>query len=343
MAAAEALGALAGLFGAAPPSEAGVPSAAPASSGPTAVPLEAKAGKKRRSKTAAPGEDGAAEGTPKGRGRQPTSSYWSVAERSEFLRALVVHGPRWDVVSSTLAQKSAAQARNYFARNESEPDFAEAAALARSHAELPVSEREEAALTFVRQRFANNAAATAASAAPNAATNMAGGGAGLNGDVPRTTHLPPPPGIVTSQADGMDVKMREGSPEVLVQRRGLQINSLLNDTSDTHVKRRSSLHEWQEQREVAHAGGGQRSVGAACSVRATAVRAGASAGHSRGAAPAQLGRSSWAGRCGVAAACVRARGQRRLSLVGVRGAVRSSPSTFAFAGLQRDGAAAAPG
>ncbi|GAC72796.1 hypothetical protein PANT_7d00280 [Moesziomyces antarcticus T-34] len=258
LAAAEALGALAGLFGAAPPSEAGVPSAAPASSDPTAVPLEAKAGKKRRSKTAAPGEDGAAEGTPKGRGRQPTSSYWSVAERSEFLRALVVHGPRWDVVSSTLAQKSAAQARNYFARNESEPDFAEAAALARSHAELPVSEREEAALTFVRQRFANNAAATTASAAPNAATNMAGGGAGLNGDVPRTTHLPPPPGIVTSQADGMDVKMREGSPEVLVQRRGLQINSLLNDTSDTHVKRRSSLHEWQEQREVAaHAGAGR--------------------------------------------------------------------------------------
>lgn len=258
LAAAEALGALAGLFGAAPPSEAGVSSAAPASSDPTAIPLEAKAGKKRRSKTAAPGEDAAAEGTPKGRGRQPTSSYWSVAERTEFLRALVVHGPRWDVVSSTLAQKSAAQARNYFARNESEPDFAEAAALARSHAELPVTEREEAALTFVRQRFANNAAAAAASAAPNAATNMAGGSAGFNGDVPRTTHLPPPPGIVTSQADGPDVKMREGSPEVLVQRRGLQINSLLNDTSDTHVKRRSSLHEWQEQREVAaHAGAGR--------------------------------------------------------------------------------------
>lgn len=267
LAAAEALGALAGLFGGTVPGDANAPNAAASQGlpGPDAASLQhltqevdadgRKVGKKRRSKTAAPGEEG--EGTGKGRGKQPTSSYWSVAERSEFLRALVVHGPRWEVVSSTLAQKSAAQARNYFARNENEVDFAEAAALARSHAELPQAEREAAALTFVRQRFASNAA-TAVSSIPMHLTGgvMATSGLppfSLGGEaVPRTTHLPPPPGISANQTDIPDVKMREESPEPPVQRRGLQINSLLNDTNDaasSRTNRRSSLHEWQAERE----------------------------------------------------------------------------------------------
>ncbi|SPO22720.1 uncharacterized protein UTRI_01398 [Ustilago trichophora] len=268
LAAAEALGALAGLFGGTVPGDAHAPNAAasqvlPGSDAASLQPLTQevdadgrKVGKKRRSKTAAPGEEGG-EGSGKGRGKQPTSSYWSVAERSEFLRALVVHGPRWEVVSSTLAQKSAAQARNYFARNENEVDFAEAAALARSHAELPQAEREAAALAFVRQRFASNAA-TAVSSIPLHLTGgvMATSGlppSGLGGEaMPRTTHLPPPPGISASQTDIPDVKMRGESPEPPVQRRGLQINSLLNDTNDaasSRTNRRSSLHEWQAERE----------------------------------------------------------------------------------------------
>ncbi|SOV07042.1 uncharacterized protein UDID_18620 [Ustilago sp. UG-2017a] len=181
-----------------------------------------KAGKKRRSKTAAPGEEGA-DGSGKGRGKQPTSSYWSVAERCEFLRALVVHGPRWEVVSSTLAQKSAAQARNYFARNEDEIDFAEAAALSRSHADLPLAEREAAALAFVRNRFASNSTGT---------------------------------GVLPASSSGgaLPSMMREESPEPQIQRRGLQINSLLNDNNDaasSRMKRRSSLHELQGEKEDA--------------------------------------------------------------------------------------------
>ncbi|SPO24893.1 uncharacterized protein UTRI_01398_B [Ustilago trichophora] len=268
LAAAEALGALAGLFGGPVPGDANASNAAASQGlpGSDAASLQhltqevdadgRKVGKKRRSKTAAPGEEGG-EGTGKGRGKQPTSSYWSVAERSEFLRALVVHGPRWEVVSSTLAQKSAAQARNYFARNENEVDFAEAAALARSHAQLPQAEREAVALAFVRQRFASNAS-TAVSSMPMHLTGGAMAISGmppssLGGDaVPRTTHLPPPPGISASQTDITDVKMREQSPEPPVQRRGLQINSLLNDTNEaasSRTKRRSSLHEWQAERE----------------------------------------------------------------------------------------------
>uniref|UniRef100_V5ETL4 SANT domain-containing protein n=1 Tax=Kalmanozyma brasiliensis (strain GHG001) TaxID=1365824 RepID=V5ETL4_KALBG len=214
-----------------------------------------KAGKKRRSKTSVPGEEGGADvGGGKGRGKQPTSSYWSVAERYEFLRALVTHGPRWEVVSSTLAQKSTAQARNYFARNEDEVDFAEAAALARSHADAPLEEREAAALAFVRQRFASNSASavpslpSAAGSVPALALSAPGFG---NEAVPGTTHLPPPPGISSFQGDAMDAKMRDESPEAVAPRRGLQINSLLNDSADAashRTARRSSLHDWHAER-----------------------------------------------------------------------------------------------
>lgn len=261
LAAAEALGALAGLFGGPASSDANasqLPAGSDASNVGDMSSDGRKAGKKRRSKTAAPGEEGA-DASGKGRGKQPTSSYWSVAERCEFLRALVVHGPRWEVVSSTLAQKSAAQARNYFARNEDEIDFAEAAALSRSHADLPLAEREAAALTFVRHRFASNSTGTGVlptSSSGGALPPMAGQVPGYaEGPIgPRTTHLPPPPGITASQADMVDVKMREESPEPQIQRRGLQINSLLNDSNDavsSHTKRRSSLHDWQAERDEA--------------------------------------------------------------------------------------------
>lgn len=262
LAAAEALGALAGLFGGPAPANANAISANADAAASQQVQGDVdadgrKVGKKRRSKTAAPGEEGGEVGGGKGRGKQPTSSYWSVAERYEFLRALAVHGPRWEVVSSTLAQKSTAQARNYFARNEDEIDFAEAAALARSHADAPLEEREKLALAFVRQRFANSTPgqlafpSTGAGGVPASASSTPGFGGDAGTTLSRATHLPPPPGISASQADKMDVKMREESPEPLVHRRGLQINSLLNDTNDaagSRVARRSSLHDWQAER-----------------------------------------------------------------------------------------------
>lgn len=268
LAAAEALGALAGLFGGPAAGDAYQSSSLSASgSDPSLLQMPGeldadgrKAGKKRRSKTGAPGEEGV-EVTHKGRGKQATSSYWSVAERSEFLRALVVHGPRWEVVSSTLAQKSAAQARNYFARNENEIDFAEAAALARSHADLPQAEREAAALAFVRQRFAASNAGPGMPSMLTSGVPVSGFGAEAASAVSRTPHLPPPPGITAGQAEMVDVKMREGSPEPTVSRRGLQINSLLNDSDDagsTRAQRRSSLYDSQtERREFAHLGHGR--------------------------------------------------------------------------------------
>ncbi|SNX82358.1 uncharacterized protein MEPE_01064 [Melanopsichium pennsylvanicum] len=264
LAAAEALGALAGLFNGTAPGDANSAASAAPPSGSDAASLQQlsseqdpdgrKVGKKRRSKTAGPGEEGG-EGAGRGRGKQPTSSYWSVAERSEFLRALVVHGPRWEVVSSTLAQKSAAQARNYFARNENEVDFAEAAALARSHTDLPQAEREVAALAFVRQRFASNAAVAPPShsqaGGPMAVSTMSVSGF-ANEAASRATHLPRPPGLTSGQGDVADVEMRDEPPEPPVQRRGLQIDSLLNDTNDaasSRAQRRSSLHEWPAERE----------------------------------------------------------------------------------------------
>ncbi|KAJ1034161.1 hypothetical protein NDA18_001027 [Ustilago nuda] len=257
LAAAEALGALAGMFGGPAAGDAQPSAGSDAANIGDLSGDGRKTGKKRRSKTAAAGEG--ADGSGKGRGKQPTSSYWSVAERCEFLRALVVHGPRWEVVSSTLAQKSAAQARNYFARNEDENDFAEAAALSRSHADLSLAEREAAALAFVRNRFASNSTGTGvlpASSSGGALPSMVGQVPGYTDGPagPRTTHLPPPPGISASQADMVDVKMREESPEPEIQRRGLQINSLLNDSNDaasSRMKRRSSLHELQGEREDA--------------------------------------------------------------------------------------------
>ena len=261
LAAAEALGALAGLFGGPAAADAKAPGAmvdgAASQRGSGEVDADGrKAGKKRRSKTTVPGEEGGEVGGGKGRGKQPTSSYWSVAERYEFLRALVVHGPRWEAVSATLAQKSTAQARNYFARNEDEIDFGEAAALARSHADAPLEERERAALAFVRTRFANNSApgvfhVPSGGAIPSTGSSTLGFGGDTAATPSRTTHLPPPPGIFAGQADEMDVKMREESPEPAMHRRGLQINSLLNDNNDatgSRVPRRSSLQDWQAER-----------------------------------------------------------------------------------------------
>ncbi|KAJ3313205.1 nuclear receptor co-repressor 1 [Boothiomyces sp. JEL0838] len=43
-----------------------------------------------------------------------TVSYWSVSERSEFLKALAQYGRNWDTIAKVLQSKSAIQVRNYF-------------------------------------------------------------------------------------------------------------------------------------------------------------------------------------------------------------------------------------
>jgi hypothetical protein len=43
-----------------------------------------------------------------------TVSYWSVAEKHEFVRALAQHGPAWEDISRVLGSKSNVQVRNFF-------------------------------------------------------------------------------------------------------------------------------------------------------------------------------------------------------------------------------------
>ncbi|KAJ3271384.1 nuclear receptor co-repressor 1 [Terramyces sp. JEL0728] len=43
-----------------------------------------------------------------------TVSYWSVSERSEFLKALAQYGRNWETIAKVLQSKSAIQVRNYF-------------------------------------------------------------------------------------------------------------------------------------------------------------------------------------------------------------------------------------
>jgi hypothetical protein len=128
------------------------------------------------------------------RPRAVTSSYWSIAERNEFLRALSVVGKDWENVAASLTSKSAAQARNYFSRNAVDVDFAEAAALADQNSELPLEEREKAAQTLALRR---KAAAEA--------------------EGPRTGYFAGPGGM------SLDSAADDSGP------RGLRINSLLND------------------------------------------------------------------------------------------------------------------
>ena len=248
LAAAEALGALAGMFGGS------APSATAPETGSGAGPTEAdgpKAPKRRRKGQAGEGQEGDAAGG-KTKTRQPTSSYWSVAERSEFLRSLALHGKNWDAISSTLSQKSAAQARNYFARNAAEPDFVEAASLAEQNAELPLEEREKAASAFARQKFTgvapqthgrgpSPAPVTFAGVGPATApeTDRSGGYFGTIAGAPRATSAAP-----ASMQAGNEGRTSASPPPAGY--RGLQINSLLNeeDPREVRSKRRGSIHEW---------------------------------------------------------------------------------------------------
>lgn len=143
LAAAEALGALSGMM----------PMTAAAAKSSTG----GGGGKKRKQLDGAPitpGEDGSPSGAPPQRKpRQATSSYWSVQERGEFLKGIAIHGKDWKLVAARLNAKSAAQARNYFARNAEVPDFVEAAALGEHHAEQPLSVREQLAVEWAKEKL----------------------------------------------------------------------------------------------------------------------------------------------------------------------------------------------
>ncbi|CEH14450.1 Nuclear receptor coregulator SMRT/SMRTER, contains Myb-like domains [Ceraceosorus bombacis] len=180
--------------------------------------------KKRRTKTQISGVGSGTPGTPTEttgpalpldeatkRARQPTSSYWSVAERNEFLRSLAIKGKDWDAVAEGLSNKSAAQARNFFQRNSVEADFAEAAAIAEQNADLPLQAREEAANVLALRRKGAEADA------PKGGTFSGPGGMSLDSSV-------------------------DAGP------RGLRINSLLNDEpsdrSSPSTSRRPSVPDW---------------------------------------------------------------------------------------------------
>ena len=105
IAAAEVLGVLAGAL-------------EPVSSAPRAVGAMNKA-KKRKPSISEPGFDGlfGDEGTPRSAGgnkraRAITSSYWSVADKNEFVRLLGVHGKNWSAISGGIESKTAVQCKN---------------------------------------------------------------------------------------------------------------------------------------------------------------------------------------------------------------------------------------
>lgn len=85
--------------------------------------------------------------------RQSTSSYWSVSDRNQFLRSLAIFGKEWDAIAENLTSKSAAQARNYFVRNAEEADFVEAVVLAKKNSELSVEQRSAYADEFLQDRM----------------------------------------------------------------------------------------------------------------------------------------------------------------------------------------------
>ena len=122
-----------------PPSDTGLDSAMPASDGAIAaaevlgvlagalepsvyaprLPSAAAKQKKRKPSMSDPLADGHSgdEGTPRPSGsnkraRGPTSSYWSVADKNEFLRLLGVHGKNWSAIASGIESKTAVQCKN---------------------------------------------------------------------------------------------------------------------------------------------------------------------------------------------------------------------------------------
>ena len=153
------------------------------------------------------GEEGAK------RSRQTTSSYWSVAERNEFLRSLATWGKDWDAISATLSTKSAAQARNYFSRNADEGEFVEAFTIASDNAGLPLQERQDLAAALIQRRAA------------------------------MTTDKGQQPGVMPTSGYFANASTSdEGEAPV----RGLNINSLLNEDAPAGdgTARRGSLNDW---------------------------------------------------------------------------------------------------
>ncbi|RUP44081.1 hypothetical protein BC936DRAFT_149967 [Jimgerdemannia flammicorona] len=49
--------------------------------------------------------------------RPAFSSYWSVSEKSDFLKYLAVHGKSWDALAAVMKSKTAIQVRNYYQNN----------------------------------------------------------------------------------------------------------------------------------------------------------------------------------------------------------------------------------
>lgn len=74
--------------------------------------------KKRKPSISEPNFDGSyEEGTPRSAGsnkraRAITSSYWSVADKNEFVRLLGVHGKNWTAISGGIESKTAVQCKN---------------------------------------------------------------------------------------------------------------------------------------------------------------------------------------------------------------------------------------
>lgn len=229
LAAAEALGALSGMLPIPPASGKGAGGKKrkqldPSASSPSGM---------------AVGEDGAAQ-QPQRKQRPATSSYWSVQERGEFLRGIAIHGKDWKLVATRLNAKSAAQARNFFARNAELPDFVEAATFGEKQAEQPLSVREQMATEWARERL--------------------GLGAGVEGGQSQQTGS----GASSARPGPSPVISKESSPELgggmaPPPRRpgGMGIMSLLNDDRPSTASssssqerppapmaRKPAMHEW---------------------------------------------------------------------------------------------------
>ncbi|CAO1618086.1 unnamed protein product [Sympodiomycopsis kandeliae] len=220
MAAAEALGALSKVTGTPQQQENSIEMSA----GP-ALPSGMSGGKGKKRKVSGSVGDGSEDVNPQRKPRNTTSSYWSIQEKAEFLRALAVHGKEWSVVSSTLGAKSAAQARNYFARNAEVPEFAEAAQVAERNADQPLSVRQQLASEWSKERLSLTEEASRGLGLPHLA---AGSGSAT--------------GASSVQSGVSPAVSKETSPEP-PRRGGMGIMSLLNDEPAT-VKKKPSLNEW---------------------------------------------------------------------------------------------------
>ncbi|GAA98431.1 uncharacterized protein L969DRAFT_94207 [Mixia osmundae IAM 14324] len=78
---------------------------------------DAGIGKKRRGKTARSDVASSAAERLNSKRKGPTSSYWSVAERNEFLRLLAIHGKNYKRIALDIENKTAVQCKNFFQNN----------------------------------------------------------------------------------------------------------------------------------------------------------------------------------------------------------------------------------